>query len=258
VRSAPFRARLAGEGPPLIATFVLVPRVEVIELLAYAGFDTVILDLEHGAFGIESLAPLVAAARSAGIGCVVRVPDVRAQPIGAALDVGADGVVVPNVQSGASAADVVVAARFGPEGRRGANPYVRAARYSADPEFFVTANERTAAIVMVEGREGIAAIDEILDVAGLDAVFLGPVDVSMALGVPGQPEHPTVVAAVSGIVERARSRGVVTGVFAPTVDAGARWLGLGVRFVALSVDTALMLRGFSDAAAALRAAARPP
>jgi 4-hydroxy-2-oxoheptanedioate aldolase len=246
------RERLAGAGPPLVATFVLVPRVEVIELLAYAGFDAVILDLEHGPYGIESLAPLVAAARSSDIACLVRVADARAQPIGAVLDVGAEGVVVPNVQSGASAAAVVAAARFAPEGRRGANPYVRAARYSADSSFFTTANALAASIVMVEGREGIAAIDAILDVEGLDAVFLGPVDVSMALGVPGEPEHPTVVAAVSSIVERARGRGIATGVFAPHVDAAARWLELGVRLVALSVDTALMLRGFEDALASLR------
>jgi 2-keto-3-deoxy-L-rhamnonate aldolase RhmA len=246
------REALAATGPLLLATFVLVPRVEVVELLAYAGFDAVILDLEHGPYGIESLSPLVAASHAAGTAALVRVADERPQSIGAALDVGADGVIVPHVKSGPAAAAVVRAARFAPEGERGANPYVRAARYSSDTGFIGTANRNAASIAMVEGKEGLQAIDAILDVEGLDAVFLGPVDISMSLGVPGQPEHPRVVDALAAIVERARGRGVATGVFAPTVEAAARWATLGVRLVALGVDTALMLNGFAGAVEAFR------
>jgi 4-hydroxy-2-oxoheptanedioate aldolase len=248
-----FRERLAGVGPAIVATFVLVPRIEVVELLAGAGFDAVVLDLEHGPYSIESLPPLVAASRSAEVACLVRVTGNSAQEIGSVLDIGVDGIVVPHIQSEASAAAVVDAARFAPEGRRGANPYVRAARYSADETYLTTANASTVAIGMVEGTEGLEAVESILGVKGLDAILLGPVDMSMALGVPGLPEHPTVVASITGIVEQARARGVATGVFAPTAEAAARWLSLGVRFVALSVDTALMLTGFRDALAALRA-----
>jgi 2-keto-3-deoxy-L-rhamnonate aldolase RhmA len=248
-----FRERLAGAGPALIATFVLVPRIEVIELLAYAGFDVAILDLEHGPYSVEALAPLIAASRSAGISCLVRVAEDRAQQIGAVLDVGADGAIVPNVQSEASAASIVAAARFAPDGKRGANPYVRAARYSANESYLTAANEAAAIIGMVEGKEGLSAVDSILGVEGLDAILLGPVDMSMALGVPGQPEHPTVIASMSRIVEKASARGVATGVFAPNTNAAARWLKLGVRLVALSVDTALMLDGFRSAVNALHA-----
>jgi 4-hydroxy-2-oxoheptanedioate aldolase len=249
---------LTGAGPALVVTFVLVPRIEVIELLAGAGFDGVVLDLEHGPYSVESLPPLVAASRSADVACLVRVAENHAQQIGAVLDIGADGVVVPHVQSEASAAAVVAAARFAPEGGRGANPYVRAARYSANAAYLTTANASTVAIGMVEGKEGLEAIESILGVKGLDAILLGPVDMSMALGVPGLPEHPTVVGSIAGIVERAHARGVATGVFAPTTEAAARWLALGVRFVALSVDTALMLAGFRDALAALRALTSEP
>ena len=237
---------------------MLVPRIEVVELLADAGFDALVLDLEHGPYSVESLPPLVAASRSAGAACLVRVAENWAQQIGAVLDIGADGVVVPNIQSEASAAAVVAAARFAPEGRRGANPYVRAARYSANETYLTTANASTVAIGMVEGKEGLDAVESILGVGGLDAILLGPVDMSMALGVPGQPEHPTVLATMAGIVERAQARGIATGVFAPTTEAAARWLGLGVRFVAFSVDTALMLAGFRDAVGALRALTSEP
>ena len=246
------RACLAGKGSPLVGTFVVVPRIEVVELLTYAGFDVLILDCEHGPYGVETLPALVAAVHGAGAACLVRVPAVDPQVIGAALDVGADGVLVPQVQSAEVAANAVRAARFSPEGERGANPYIRAAAYSSNPNYFAEANERVACLVMVEGREGIAAVDAILGVPGVDAVFLGPVDISMALDVPGEPEHPLVVEAVSGVVQKAREHGVATGVFAPNPEAANRWFSVGVRLVALSVDTALMLQGFSTALGSLR------
>ena len=246
------RERLAGEGPPLVATFVIVPRIEIVELAALAGFDAVILDQEHGPIGVETLPPLVAAARGAGLACLVRVPECRAKKIEAALDLGADGVLVPHVSFAQTAAEAVAAARFAPEGRRGANPYVRAAAYSANERFFAEANERAACLALVEGKQGVQAIDDILAVPGLDAVFIGPVDLSAALGIPGQPEHPDVVETVRGLVEKGRAHGVATAVFAPTPEAARRWLSLGVRLVALSVDTGLILGGFRAALAQVR------
>jgi 4-hydroxy-2-oxoheptanedioate aldolase len=105
---------------------------------------------------------------------------------------------------------------------------------------------------MVEGPEGVSAIDQILAVPGLDAVFIGPVDLSAALGVPGDTENTIVIDKVREIIDRGRGRGVATSVFAPTTEAAARWLALRVRLVALSVDTGLILEGFKRALADLR------
>jgi 2-keto-3-deoxy-L-rhamnonate aldolase RhmA len=245
-----FRDRLRDSGRAVVATFVIVPRVEIVELAAVAGFDAVILDQEHGPLGIAELPALVACAQGSGIAALVRVPECRAKAIEAALDVGADGVLVPHVSSGAAAAEAVAASRFAPEGRRGANPWVRAARYGAAADFANTANERCACVAMVEGRAGIDAVDEILATPGLDAIFMGPVDLSHALGVPGETEHALVVETVADLVERGRAVGVATAVFAPTPEAARSWLDLGVRLVALSVDTALALDGFRRAVTA--------
>jgi 4-hydroxy-2-oxoheptanedioate aldolase len=246
-----FRDRLRGDGRPLVATFVIVPRIEIVEIAAVAGFDAVILDQEHGPLGKADLPSLVAAAQGSGISGLVRVRECRPKEIEAALDAGADGVVVPHVSSGAAAADAVAASRFAPEGRRGANPWVRAARYGAAADFQATANDRSACLAMVEGRAGIDNVDAILATPGLDAIFMGPVDLSHALGVPGEAEHPLVVDAVRDLVGRGRERGVATAVFAPSPEAARRWLELGVRLVALSVDTALALDGFSRALSAV-------
>ena len=238
------RERLHGDGPALLATFVIVPRIEIVELAAAAGYDAVVLDQEHGPISIDSLPALIAAARGAGLACIVRVPECRAKQIESALDAGADGVLVPHVSSADAAAEAVGATRFAPEGRRGANPYVRAAGFSGDPAFYGSSNARCACLAMVEGRAAVEALDEILATPGLDGIFVGPVDLSLSLGYHGQPEHPAVVEAVGDLVERGHDRGVATAVFAPTPAAARRWLDLGVRLVGLSVDTAAILAGF--------------
>jgi 2-keto-3-deoxy-L-rhamnonate aldolase RhmA len=249
-----FRTRLSNAASPLLASFITLPRVEIVEMYAAAGFDTVILDCEHGAFGVEVVPPLAASAHGAGLSLVVRVPDLRPQAIGAALDAGADGVLVPHVQSRAAAAMAVSACRFEAGGSRGANPYVRAAGYSGGRDFFTTADASVACLAMIEGPEGIASLDDILQVSGLDAVFVGPVDLSNALGKAGDTEDPAVVESVAGVIERATRRGVAVAVFAPTVDAATRWIGAGARLIALAVDTGLILNAFSEQVAELREA----
>ena len=231
----------------MLATFSIVPSVEVVQLIALAGFEAVILDTEHGPYGVEHLVSLIAAAHARQMYAIVRVRENSAGWIGGALDAGADGILVPQVASRREAEEAVAAARFAPLGRRGANPWVTAAGYSGDPGWFAAANEAVAVIVMIEGTEGVAAAAEIVDTPHLDGVFLGPVDLSHALGVPGEIGHPSVVAKIEDVVALGRARGVSTAVFAPT-PAGARsWLDRGAGLVALGVDTAHILAGLTGA-----------
>src|SRR3954471_10556887 len=213
------------EGPPLIGTFSIVAAPELIELVGLAGFDVVVLDMEHGAYEISNLGPHILAARAHGVAAVVRVRWSEPALIGAALDAGAAGVLVPHVQSARDAAAVVAAARFPPDGERGAHPWVRAADYAAPPDWHARANDDVAVIAMVEGKEGVAAIGDILATPGLDAVFLGPVDLAASLGLAGQLDHPQVVAAVRSVVERAAAVGVAAACFSPSVEGARRSLG---------------------------------
>src|SRR4051794_30596116 len=232
------------EGPPLIGTFSIVAAPELIELAGLAGFDVVVLDMEHGAYEISNLGPHILAARAHRVAPVVRVRWSEPALIGAALDSGAAGVLVPHVQSARDAAAVVEAARFPPEGGRGAHPWVRAAGYAATDDWHTRANDDVAIIAMVEGKEGVAAVDEILATPGLDAVFLGPVDLAASLGLAGQLDHPQVVAAVRSVVERAAAERVAAACFSPTVEGARRWLGAGARLGALGVGTPIVLPAF--------------
>src|SRR3954466_9410133 len=232
------------QGPPLIGTFSIVASPEIVDLAGLAGFDGVILDMEHGTYEIANLGPHVLAARAHGIAPIVRVRWSEPALIGAALDAGAAGVLVPHVQSADDAAAVVEAARFPPAGGRGAHPWVRAAGYQASDDWHARANDDVAVIAMVEGKEGVAAVDEILATPGLDAVFLGRGGLAASLGLAGRLDHPQVVAAVRSVVERAATVGVAAACFSPAVDGARRWLDAGARLVTIGVDTQILLPAF--------------
>ncbi|MDP1731181.1 MAG: aldolase/citrate lyase family protein [Devosia sp.] len=240
-------------GAPFIVTFSIIAAVEIVELVALAGFDGIILDMEHGAYGTESLGPLVLAARARGIYPLVRVRTGEPSEIGAALDAGAAGVIVPQIGSAEEARRAVRAARFAPDGNRGANPFVRGADYSGRAEWFAKANEDVAVLLMVEGADGVAALPEILTVPTLDGIFLGPMDLSHALGVPGEMGHPKVVQTIEAVIEAVGTAGLVAAIFAGTPDSARRWLGRGVTLVGVGVDTAHILVGLKGVAEAVRA-----
>ena len=238
---------------PLLVTFCVIPSVEVVELIALAEFDGVILDMEHGPYGTESLVPLIAAARARNIHAIARVRRNEASLIGAALDAGASGVLVPQVSSREEAVAAVSAARFAPEGSRGANPWVRAADFSGRAGWFGEANRDVAVLVMIEGRGGLAALADILAVPFLDGVFLGPVDLSHSLGVPGEVEHPLVVETMIEVVEQARARSLATAVFAASPESARTWLKRGVGMIAVGVDAGHILAGLRRVSAAAKA-----
>ncbi|HEY8454882.1 MAG TPA: aldolase/citrate lyase family protein [Actinopolymorphaceae bacterium] len=238
------RTRLAEPAHPVVATFVLLPRVEIVESLTYAGFDGVVLDLEHGPIEPSDLPALVAAGHGAGGFVLARLGDASPTTVGKVLDTGVDGIVVPHVGGADDARNVANAGRFPPLGERSLNPYVRAAAYDAGPGFTSDANDTVAILVMVEGRDGLANLDDILQVPGIDAVFVGPVDLSAALDRPGEPEHPEVVRAVEQILRRVASRGLAGAVYCPTPEAANRWLLCGARLVVVSADLAMAVSGF--------------
>lgn len=239
-------------GVPLLATFSIIPAIEVVELVGLAGFDAIILDLEHGAHGSEALGPLILAAKARGIYPLVRVRTSEPTEIAAALDAGAAGVIVPQIGSLAEAERAVKAARFAPDGNRGANPFVRAADYSGRLEWFAEANRDTAILLMIEGQGGLAAAREIASLPNLDGIFIGPMDLSHALGVPGDMANPKVVDAIRTVIAACKANHITAGIFAGTPDAAKRWIGDGVSLLGVSADTITFLRALKAVVAETR------
>ncbi|MDR2087725.1 MAG: aldolase [Dysgonamonadaceae bacterium] len=224
-------------GDAVYGPFMKTGDAAFVECAGHAGFDFVILDMEHGPVGFSNLQNLIRGAETAGVLPIVRTYDSSETAIGKALDLGAKGVQVPQIQSVNEAREVVKAARYFPKGERGVCRFVRAAAYSSTPrnDYFNQANEALV-ILQVEGKQVLNHLDEILSVEGLDILFVGPYDLSQSLGVPGQVSHPEVVAAIRTIAEQAKQAGVTTGVFCDTFEAAALWREAGIQYLSYSVD----------------------
>ncbi len=235
-------------GRSQLATFLMIGRLEMVELLGGAGFDAVVIDLEHGSSEIADLAPLAAAARAAGMSSYARLADRSDALIGRVLDSGVDGIIAPHVDGAAAARALVSASRFPPAGLRSLNPYVRGLGYGS-----ATARPEPLVLAMIESAAALADVDEICATPGLDGVFLGPMDLSGSLGVPGQPGHPLVLAAMTTTIKAAHRHGRVVGSYAPTPDAARRDWEAGIGLVAVSADIRMVGDGF----AAVRRAVGP-
>ncbi|HYF92720.1 MAG TPA: aldolase/citrate lyase family protein [Symbiobacteriaceae bacterium] len=217
-------------GQSTLGSFISVPSPHLVEMAAHAGFDFVVIDMEHGSIGIGEAESLVRAAQAAGITSVVRIAENRSRLIGQALDAGADGVLVPHVECAAEALAVVAAARFEPEGSRGLGLSVRAARYGT------LGRERFLAhapflSVQIESVGAVERIAEIAAVPGIDLLFVGPSDLSASLGHPGEPEHSEVQAAIEGVKAAALAHGVPLGIFAGSASSSVEWVDRGFPFV---------------------------
>ncbi len=237
-----------------VGPFLKAASPALVEVSAYAGLDFVILDMEHGPLAYEALEHGILAAERAGIAPVVRVEAIHESAIIRPLDKGAAGLIVPHVDSPRMAEDVIRFARFAPEGERGMDIYARAAQYGHLPkkEYLGRANQSTLLALQIEGTEGLHNLDAILAVPGSDVVFVGPYDLSQSLGVVGEIGHPKVIQTVEEIAEKSRQAGRHVGIYADDVETARKWIGAGVQFIALSVDTAIYYQACKRLVAALR------
>lgn len=239
------RERLA-DGETVLGTFQSIPSPVVAEIVALAGMDFVVLDQEHGPLTAESALTCCLAAERGGASPVVRVRANDEGEIQRALDVGADAVEVPQVETHEDAAAAAAAARFAPVGERGLSPYVRAGDYHGGDAYTDQQNERTTLIVHVEGERGVENLDDIVSVDGIDVVFLGPYDLSQSLGIAGQVRDERVESVMSDAVERVAEAGKHVGTYADDPAMARRWIDVGVQFVALYADAPLLLEAFTD------------
>ncbi len=240
--SIALKARLAG-GELIVGTFLKTPAPILVEVIGLTGLDCLCLDAEHAPFDRGAIDGCVMAARASGLDVLVRVPSAASEHILNALDCGAAGVVVPHVRSAEEARAVVRASRYG-AGGRGYAGSSRAAGYTARSmaDHLTASAERTVVVAQIEDPEAIDEIDAIAQVEGLDALFVGRVDLTVAYGAASQ-DDPRVVDAVTAVCQAGRRHGRPVGMFLARVGDVPRWREQGASLFLLGSDHSFILDG---------------
>ncbi len=248
--SGTFRSRLLG-GETLIGTMVTLPTAATAEILADAGFDWLFIDGEHSPLEPPEILSILQAVGDR-IACVVRVPAADEVQIKKVLDLGASGIIVPQVNTADQAADVVRFSRYAPLGQRGVG-LARAHGYGARfREYLDAANETVAVIVQAEHRTAVENIDSIVRVEGVDAIQLGPYDLSASLGKMGMIDDPEVTSAIEKITVACQSVGMPMGHFGITSGAVKPYMEKGYTLLTIGVDTLFLSASAKRVLAELR------
>ena len=240
-----FRKRLQAR-EKLIGCWCSLGSAVTTEVMGVAGFDWLLLDGEHALNDVLSLVPQLMALKDSVSAPVVRPAWNDAVLIKRLLDAGFYNYLVPFIRTAEEAEAAARALRYPPEGIRGVSVSHRSNRYGAVADYQKIINDNLALIVQIEDRAGVDNIDAICAVNGVDAVFVGPSDLSAGLGHLGNANHPEVQEAIKHVTQRAAAAGKATGILAPVEADARRYLELGITFVAVGSDLGV-LRGNSQA-----------
>lgn len=233
-----FRQRLLRH-ETLLGTMLTLPSPVVAELLARSGFDWIFIDGEHGPLGVSELLAILQAIGGQTT-ALVRVPPRDLAAIQRALDLGADGVIVPQVNTASQAAEVVRQARYAPLGSRGVG-LARAHDYGFGfKNYLDSANDRISVVVQAEHIEAVENIEEILQVPGVDAVLLGPYDLSASLNRTGQLEDPLVLSAIGRVIDACQRAKIPIGYFGVSAESIKPLRDRGCTLLVAGVDTLLL------------------
>ena len=236
-------------GDPAYGLWVTLESPEVTEIATELELDWVAIELEHSALGADHVVNHLRAARGGKTSVMVRLPVGTRETIKIALDIGVDGVIVPLVRSAAEVQEILSFAYYPPKGQRTIGG-TRAARYGVrGREYFATANDDILVIPIIETAEALEAIDEILAVPGLEAIFIGPSDLSAAQGYVGVWEGPGVAEQILSICAKARARGIAYGIITLGPEDLRLRRGQGYQMLALGMDTAMLVSGIRSARA---------
>lgn len=244
---------LAGE--PTIGLFLNLGSVVAAEVVARAGYDWALIDLEHGmATETELLAQLVAVQASPAA-AVVRVVSAERLRVGRVLDLGADGLMIPRLETPEDVRSTVDWMRYPPQGSRGVAAGTRGAGYSTVSHAQIhRINERVLGVFQVESRAAVDAADELAAIDGVDVLFVGPADLSHEMGIPGELADPRFAAALERVAAAAAAHGKAAGMLVRDASEVAAYLARGYRFLGIGSDSGLVIRGAREQLAEARSA----
>ena len=232
-------------GDVALGAWNMIPHPNVAEMMAGEDFDWICVDMEHTAQEIQTLENIARAVKGSGTDLLVRLPSCDDVAAKKALDCGADGIIVPCVNTKEEAERAVAIAKYPPEGMRGAS-LARCTDYGRNFHgYFKEANENVLVVIMLEHIDAVKNVDEILSVPGIDATFIGPYDLSSSMELAGQLDHPDVLAAQKTLLDACIRHGVPPGFHIVPNDPPQvkKRMDMGFRFIALGLDTGFIIEG---------------
>jgi 2-keto-3-deoxy-L-rhamnonate aldolase RhmA len=227
-------------------------------LFAQAGFDFFFIDMEHSCFTMETLSNMILAARAANISAVVRPSSRKSHEyLSRPLDIGASGLLVPQIQTREDAENVAHWCRYLPIGDRGMALSRQHTFFESGNtgETMAQLNEEVFIALQIEHRDAVENLADILSVQGIDAAFVGPEDLAASLGKPGQTSHPDVEKAVRHVIEISHDKGIIPGIHTGSIERARYWIGQGMKFIGYGTDIKLILQVSKNAVKELRSLA---
>lgn len=246
-----FKAALRA-GRPQLGVWNAIPGPVVIEILAAAGFDCVVIDTEHSLTDVPDTLAMLQALAAYPVANAVRPASNDPVLIKRLLDIGAQTLIIPYVQNAEEARAAVTAMRYAPRGMRGVTGTARASRYGAVRDYAQTAEAELCLIVQVETTEALTQIEAIAAVDGVDAIFIGPSDLAASMGHPGQAGHPEVIAAVEDAIRRIVATGKPAAILTTDPAFARRCMELGTTFTVVAIDIPLLVNAAQKTAASFR------
>jgi 2-keto-3-deoxy-L-rhamnonate aldolase RhmA len=254
MKSNPVKQTLRAGGTVIGSEISRLRSPDIARIYAAAGFDFVFIDMEHTSFGLETVSDMIQTARRSGIVPIVRVPQAEYVHVARVLDAGAQGIIVPRVNTPLEVENIVSWTRYPPRGIRGfacTTAQTDGTAVTAG-EFIASNHETTLVVIQIERREAIANLPEMLSIEGVDVACLGLMDLSVDLGCPGQVDHPATIAAVQRLIDVSRQHGVAAGIVSPFHEVISPWMARGVRFVSFATEEILLRRAAESAVTILR------
>ena len=245
------------DGRTVVGTMVVEMRTaEIARMLGASGFDFIFVDMEHSSYSLETLTDIVLAAKFVGLVCLARIGDPQYHLIARTLDAGAQGLMIPRVETEETVTSILKFAKYPPWGERGFGVRSIVSNYEdmSVSDRMVEQNEDTMVILQIERKKAIEDIEELVSVKGVDAAIIGPQDLSISLGHPGDHHHPKFIEAVKKVVDACERCGVTSGIHTANMEDLLFWAARGMRMLTFSSDGALLQSAASRAVSEIRTA----
>jgi 2-keto-3-deoxy-L-rhamnonate aldolase RhmA len=249
--------KILREGKSAIGAMIVeIRQASIMQMMANAGLDFVIIDNEHGAFNIETLSDLSRAARQVGVTPIVRVPEWSYAHVVQPLDAGAQAIMAPRITEPQQVKDILQMMKYPPFGRRGSV----VARGHTDlksgsiVDTMRDANEESMLVVQIETRQALERVDEILGVEGVDVALVGPTDLSVALGIAGKMTDPLLVSAIGSVIDSCKRHNVYPAIHMNDLTLASHWAEKGMRLVSFNSEVGMLTNAVTGAVASIGSA----